>query len=303
MTRWLRCWLLGLLLVFSAAVGMAAGPGVLMLREDNAVSRQTAEVLGRELVRAGWNVDEAIVNGERTIVHHSEDKQTLVAFGSRAVVAATKHAAGRPVVVAMITQSALDELLPVGGEKWSAIVLDQPLDRWLNLIQIAFPDSQQIGMLVSPAGQKAARSLERKLADRRLGLVTESLASSDDVVPALERLLPRMNLLLALPDQLVHNRNTVQPLLLTTYRAGIPVLAYSESYQQAGAVLALYSTVPQVVAQVMDTLRQFQDGRPPANVQSPRYFTVGVNAAVARSLGLSLPAGAELTGRLSSVSQ
>jgi putative tryptophan/tyrosine transport system substrate-binding protein len=303
MTRWLRCWLLGLLLVFAAAAGMAAGPGVLIVREDNALSRQAAEVLGRELTSAGWNFGEAVVNGERSIAPGSDNKQVLVAFGSRAFVAATKHAAGRSVVAAMITQPALDDLPPVTAERWSAIVLDQPLDRWLNLIQIAFPGSQQVGMLVSPAGQRAVRSLERKMADRRLNLATESLAASDDVVPALEHLLPRMNLLLALPDQVVHNRNTVQPLLLTTYRAGIPVLAYSESYQQAGAVLALYSTVPQVIAQVMDTLRQFQDGRPPANVQSPRYFTVAVNAAVARSLGLSLPTGAELTSRLSSLGQ
>ena len=38
-----------------------------------------------------------------------------------------------------------------------------------------------------------------------------------------------------------------QPLLLTTYRAGVPIVAYSESYLQAGAVVALYSTPPQIV--------------------------------------------------------
>jgi hypothetical protein len=95
----------------------------------------------------------------------------------------------------------------------------------------------------------------------------------------------------------------VQPLLLTTYWAGIPVVAYSESYQQAGAVLDLYSTVPQVVAQVIDSLQQVREGRPLPNLQPPHYFTVGVNAAVARSLGLSLPTSGELVARLRSLGQ
>jgi ABC-type uncharacterized transport system substrate-binding protein len=112
-----------------------------------------------------------------------------------------------------------------------------------------------------------------------------------------------MGVLLAMPDSLAHNRNTVQPLLLTTYRAGIPVVAYSESYQQAGAVLALYSTVPQVVAQVVDSLQQIREGKALPNHQSPRYFTVGVNSAVARSLGLALPTADEIGGRLRSLAQ
>lgn len=119
------------------------------------------------------------------------------------------------------------------------------------------------------------------------------------MIPALDRLLQRSNLLLALPDPLTHNRNTVLPVLLTTYRARVPVLAYSEAYQQAGAVLALYSTVPQIVAQVIETLRQLQDGKVLLNAQlSPRYFTVGINTSVARSLGLNLPAANELQEKL-----
>ena len=132
-----------------------------------------------------------------------------------------------------------------------------------------------------------------------MSLAIENVAASEEVIPALDRLLPRANLLLALPDPLTHNRNTVQPVLLTTYRARVPVLAYSEAYQQAGAVLALYSTVPQIVAQVIETLRQLQDGKVLLGAQlSPRYFTVGINTSVARSLGLTLPAAGELQEKL-----
>jgi ABC-type uncharacterized transport system substrate-binding protein len=303
MTGWLRYTLLAILLAANTAVDAAGEKRVLIVREDFLVSRQAAELLSQDLIRSGWTVAEVAMGVDRSIDFHVENELGLIALGSRAFVAALRHAGGKPVVAALLAQSALDEITPTSGDRWSVILLDQPVERWINLIHSAFPWMQQVGMLVGPASLKAARLMERRMADRRLTLNIEQVYSSDEVVLALEHLLPRMDVLLALPDPVAHNRNSVQPLLLTTYRAGIPVLAYSEAYQQAGAVLALYSTVPQIVAQVVETLQQFQDGRMPPNTQPPRYFTVGVNTAVARSLGLSLPSSEELNVRLRNVSQ
>ncbi|MBI4997635.1 MAG: hypothetical protein HZC22_12225 [Rhodocyclales bacterium] len=303
MTLALRCCLWGLLLAMLPIAGTAAEPRILIVREDSAVARQASELLVREAAAAGWAGTEVTIAGDRSIPAHVEGEQVLVAFGARALAAALRHAAGKPVVAALLAEAALDDTAAAAGDRWSAILLDQPVERWINLIQTAFPGMQQYGALASPASQKAVRAMERKMADRRLTLAVETISSAEEVVPAIERLTPRMGVLLALPDPLAHNRNTVQPLLLTTYRAGIPVVAYSESYQQAGAVLALYSTVPQIVAQVVDSLQQVREGKPLPNYQSPRYFTVGVNSAVARSLGLALPTAAELNGRLRSLAQ
>jgi len=303
MTGRLERWLLGLLLLAIMATGAAAESRLLIVREESAVARQTADLLELDAGMAGWTVEVTTIAGERPLAARAEGKQALVALGSQAFAAALKQAGGRPVVAALLAQTSFDEVAPGGGERWSAILLDQPAERWINLIQTAFPGVQQVGMLAGPGSAKAVRTMERKMVERRLSLAVEPIASAEEVVPAIERLMPRMGILLALPDPLAHNRNTVQPLLLTTYRAGIPVVAYSESYQQAGAVLALYSTVPQVVAQVIDSLQHVRDGRPLPNLQAPRYFTVGVNAAVARSLGLSLPTSGELVARLRSLGQ
>ncbi|HTY02569.1 MAG TPA: ABC transporter substrate binding protein [Rhodocyclaceae bacterium] len=285
------------------AAGVGAESRALIVREDSAVSRQTAEIVTRDLTSSGWTLAEVTVGFETPLPPHPEQEQAIIALGARALIAAIRHAGGKPVVAALIGQSSVDEMTWSTGDRLSVILLDQPVDRWINLVQTAFPNLQQVGMVAGPANQKMAKAVERRMSDRRLALSVEQISSPEEVVPALERLLPRMGLFLALPDPMVHNRNSVQPLLLTTYRAGIPVVAYSESYLQAGAVLALYSTVPQIAAQVIETLQQFQEGKPPPTVQPPRYFTVGVNSAVARSLGLSLPSGADLTARLRSQGQ
>lgn len=298
-----RHWLPAMILAVFPIVGIAAEWRVLIVHEDSVVSRQATELLARNLRAGGLTVNLASVGPDQAVVDHVENEQILVALGTRAFAPALRHAAGKMVIAALLAQSSLEGFVPGSGDRWSAILLDQPPDRWANLLQTALPGNQQIGMLTGSANKRDAQAMERGLAERHLTLFVEPIDSAEEVVPAIERLIPRMGVLLALPDPLVHNRNTVQPLLLTTYRAGVPVVAYSESYQQAGAVLALYSSVPQIVAQIEESLQQLKDGRTLANIQSPRYFTVGVNTAVARSLGLSLPSATELTDRLRRMGQ
>lgn len=294
----LRYCLSILLLAIVLANGVQAQGRVLIVRDNSVVAQQTADSLATQLIGTGWVVSDSVVIADGVVPAQSEGQRVIVALGARAFATALRHSGGKPIVGALLASSTLDELPTTGAERWSAILLDQPIDRWISLLQVTFPKIQQIGILTSPANQKTIRMLERKMAEKRLTLSIEQIAGSEELVPAIERLTSKIGVLLAIPDSLVHNRNTVQPLLLTTYRAGIPVVAYSESYQQAGAVLALYSTVPQIAAQVVDSLNQIKDGRLLPNVQAPRYFSVGVNAAVARSLGVPLPPASEIDRRL-----
>jgi ABC-type uncharacterized transport system substrate-binding protein len=251
----------------------------------------------------GWSAFESVTGPDKTAPDkRPTGENVVIALGSMAMSMAAKSGGDRPVVAALVTRAAVDEAT-FPGDRWSAIVLEQPADRWADLIHAAFPGRQTLGILVGPLSRHWPPRLARKLEERHFGLIEEPVASADDLVPSLESLLSRVSVLLALPDPSIHNRNTVQPLLLTTYRARVPVVAYSESYLQAGAVIALYSTPSQISAQVVETVLQLREGRIPVTIQAPRYFTVGVNATVARSLGLALPSGSELKDRLRSVEQ
>jgi hypothetical protein len=295
-----RCWIVLLLAAIPLGV-VAAETRILIVRDDTPVARQTADLLTREFTRLGWSSTDVTVGDHSPPDMRRDNEQALVALGSRALLAVKQI--GLPTVGALIPRATLDEATPSGTERWTAIVLDQPPERWAGLMQLAFPDRQQVGLLVGPTAQKIVRPLERRLQERHISLATESVATQELVVAGLDRLLPRMGVLLALPDSVVHNRNTVQPLLLTTYRASIPIVAYSEAYLNAGAAVVLYSTAAQITAQVVESVQQLLDGRTPVSVQVPRYFTVGVNRAVVRSLDLSVPLATELQDRLHGLDQ
>ena len=92
----------------------------------------------------------------------------------------------------------------------------------------------------------------------------------------------------ALPDPTVYHAATLQNILLTTYRARVPLVAFSAAYVRAGAVLAVYSTPAQVARRAAEMVKSWQAGRGLPPPQMPREFAVAANAKVAASLGLML---------------
>ena len=292
-----RC--LCLLLACWSAVVAAAEARVLIVRDDTPVARQVADQLSRELGRLGLPAGE-VVHGERSLGDLRRDESRLtIALGYSAWQLVRQ--VGRPMLVALISRSVIEEHPCPGGERCLAVILDQPAERWAGLIRLSFPDRPRVGVLASTALQKTLRSFERKFQEQHLELEVEGMAPGAAVVPTLEHLLPHIGVLLALPDAQVHNRSTVQPLLLTTYRAAVPVIGYSEAYLNAGAAVALYSTPQQIAMQVAEETQRLLEGKPASAIQPPRYFSVSVNRAVVRSLGLLLPSDGELQERLHGV--
>lgn len=190
----------------------------------------------------------------------------------------------------------------------AAIQFEQPLPRMLNLSALVETTMRRdqakiVGVLASPLLLKRVVALETLANERKLRLRTEVVDSEMAVGPAVARLVEQSNLILALPDPLVHTANTVQPILLLSYRSGVPVIAYSAAYLRAGATVALYSTPEQIARQAAETINAMRSGKPVPALQEPRYFTVGTNTAVARSLSLDIPSPAVLEERLRSMKE
>lgn len=289
-----------------------AGPGVALYSDDSATSRQLHQLLSAELRQAGFA---EVTTGVSRASSRSPSRETGAAAGSPAnsgeiavAIGASSlrqifaQANSRQIVVVLITRRALEEELAQiparAGRDIHAIVLDQPLGRYLDLVRLALPQKQRVGILLGPATASQQKTLEKLAGERNLTLSVARVYEDVVFIPQLERVLSQSDILLALPDASVHNRTTVQPLLLTTYRAGVPVVGYSEAYAQAGALLALYSTPAQLSRQALEVVQVLSLGRGAPPIQAPRYFSVSVNGSVARSLGLTLPPAEVLRERL-----
>ena len=186
------------------------------------------------------------------------------------------------------------------GRRCSAIYLDQPLDRQLKLIQAALPGKRQIGIVFGPSSEKLLPELMEQVYGHNLSLTYQVIHDVSQLYPALETVLASSDVLLTLPDGAVLNSSSARSMLISAYRAQVPVVAFSENYVKAGATLGVFSTPEQQGRQAAEvaTAALAASVASLPSPQYPKYFSVKINEQVARSLGLSIPDEQTLRQRL-----
>lgn len=296
--------------VFACMMGMSgqavAAQVAIVMSDDSMPYQEVYKVVRAQLAAAGHDVSQAYAEG--LAVNSLNEARLIVAVGVRAADGLSALSNRSPVLAVLVPRAWYNKVgrarLSDGGRRSvSAIYLDQPLDRQARLIRLAFPEARRVGVLLSAEQMGLADELEEALRPQRLGLMHATVAEDERLIAPLEQVLSEADVLLAIPDPLVFNRNTAQSLFLTSYRYRDPVVGYSRSMTRAGALVSLYSTPAQIGRQAAEWTGNALNGatvRLPAPAH-PVYFEVSINDQVARSLGFSLPSEDELEKRLGEV--
>ena len=180
-----------------------------------------------------------------------------------------------------------------GPQTFSAIYLDQPIERQVRLIAAVLPGRHKIGLLYSTP-PKEIKQIKDEMAKHGLDL-REQAVGALALPEALHELLQNSEVLFALPDSAIYNDSTVRNILLTTYRSGIPLIGFSPGFVKSGALCAVSSTPAQIAAQAATLIRQFGDSHPLPAAQYPQEFEVTINEQVAHSLELHIKTTSELS--------
>lgn len=219
----------------------------------------------------------------------------IVAIGSAAARLAQVAPRSVPVLDILIPRL-LYEQLPAAGSARSALYIDQPFERQLNLCRLVVPDLRHVAVLYGPTSQDSDKDLRNAAQQSGISLITQHVAAGTNPNAALDQVLDGSQLLLALPDPDVFTRYTVAGLLLTAYHHAVPIIGFSAAYVKAGALAAVYSTPEQIgrdAAEMVLAARTAAGWTLPAP-RYPSYYNVAVNRQVGRSLSLTLPDDADL---------
>lgn len=304
MMRMLRLWLLPLCLTLFAAAtsGAAEWAVVIVSSERSAAYQEAVEALLGELERAGVSRKEVLqltpaeMGGAGPLA-----PRLFVTLGAEASSALVKTETRVPILSTLLPRLSFERVLAESGRRPSgqltALYLNQPLTRQFDLARLALPQARRLGVLLGPESQAQQARLEEAAQSRGLKLVSAHVKPAEPIFAELKKILDESDLLLALADPQVYNSGSIQNILLTSFRARVPMLAFSPAYVRAGALLALYSTPAQIGQQAGGMARGVLQGHPLGPPQHPQDFSVSVNEHVARSLGLSLDAQV-LTERL-----
>lgn len=213
----------------------------------------------------------------------------IIAIGSTAARLAHATPRTQPVLDILIPRQLYEQLSTVGTAQ-SALYIDQPLERQLNLCRLIVPEVMRLAVLYGPASRTTDSALRSSAL--RLGITVHArqVNSGSNPNAALDDVLDDSQLLLALPDPDVFNRYTVAGLLLTAYHHDVPVVGFSAAYVKAGALAAVFSTPEQIgrdAAEIVLAARTDAGWALPV-ARYPKYFEVAVNRQVGRSLNLKL---------------
>lgn len=275
----------------------AAEPVIwLALSEAGGAYAETADAIRAEIQRGAAARAELVTKPWRELVDgQGPPPRLVIAIGVGALRGLAESGPKVALLATLVPRSAYVrqvDAMSLSGRPYAALWLDQPAARQLDLLRLALPARQRIGVLLGPESRMVEPELLRAAAERNLTIAGVRIDGADQLPTALQRTLDAADVLLALPDPQIYNSATIQNVLTAAYRRRIPLAGFSPAYIKAGALLALYSTPLQVGTQVGEIVRIMLAGRPMPPSHGPREFSIGVNAEVARSLGITVDADA-----------
>jgi putative tryptophan/tyrosine transport system substrate-binding protein len=275
---------------------MAAGPVWLLMSHAGSDYQQVADAFVNRLgTEEKMRIEVRVINAEKESVILASDKDgtgpgLIVAIGSTASRLAHAAPPALPVLDILIPRLLYEQLTPAGGSR-SALYIDQPFERQLNLCRLIVPDLHNLAVLYGPTSQGSDSDLRRAAQQSDINLIARHVAEGGNTNAALDQVLEDSQLMLALPDPDVFTRYTVAGLLLTAYHHAVPVIGFSAAYVKAGALAAVYSTPEQIgrdAAEMVLAAHRDTGWSLPAP-RYPAYYSVAVNRQVGRSLSLKLP--------------
>lgn len=229
----------------------------------------------------------------------------IVTVGSLAFATVLAQKPEASLLATLIPRETYQALLQTHQRKpgnTTAVYIEQPVQRSLELIKIALPGKTP-GVLVGHRSDALSYQLGRASKELNIPLYLKKMKPKENLVTALDQVLKNCDVLLAFADPEVSNPSTARHILLTSYRYGIPVVAYSRAYVRAGALMAVFSTPEEFAKQTTEILIQVVRSKEASlpDAQYPKYFSVDINSNVARSLGIELQSKSKIETQLKSI--
>jgi ABC-type uncharacterized transport system substrate-binding protein len=294
----LRCVLIWLMLGWAAASAQAANTVTIVSSDTTAPYIDAAQALIGALERSGvtrYDMRQmSITEFESSLsANEPQNPAIVVALGSTATAALARSNLKSPILSVLIPRSSFERVLRAAGRnvstQFTAIYLDQPLSRQVALIRLALPAASRLGVLWGPDSWVKSASLRTLVAANGLVLQEAGVEGQFDLFPDLKQVLTSSDVFLALADPMVFNSSTIQNILLSSFRAKVPMVAFSPAYMQAGALMSLYTTPVQAGVQAAElVLGVLQNRLLPGHGVEPNDFEISVNEHVARSFNLVL---------------
>jgi ABC-type uncharacterized transport system substrate-binding protein len=218
----------------------------------------------------------------------------VVTIGSAAANYAISHFENTPILFGFITRSAYESLIAKSPPRadLTAVFIDQPLDRLLNLASLMKRDQSpfRVGILNQNLSKLKNSKDTNRFLTTDIDVTAATLAKQDNPMKTIQSLMRTSDIFIVRPNTSLFNRLTAKLVLQLSMRYKTPVIGFSKNYAQAGALLSLYASPEDIGSDIADTLDQWLNA-PEHLISGPKEgssFSVEVNRHIAKKMNIDL---------------
>lgn len=271
------------LLGLTAELGAARDLRVLVvLSDDYPVYQAFAQGLKQHLPA---NIQAIVLERAEGFAGQDQSVDLVISVGMKAADLAAGTA--KPLLATMVPRHKYADWLAQRppAVQTTAIFIDHSWASQAALLRAALPEAKRIGVLYSSDKHLDLDDLRKQLAMHGAVLIARQNTAPASLFDDLEYVLTRSDAMLAVPDSVIYNNNSIRNILLTSYRQNVPLVGFSLPYVNAGALCALFSTPEQIAEQAAAITAGYALKSHLPEPQFPEKYRIAVNQEVARALG------------------
>ncbi len=225
----------------------------------------------------------------------NDDPDLIFTAGTAATRALLSNFEEIPIVFSMVINPVHLKFvtsLRGSGNNLAGTSLDIPLGEQFKWMKRVMPHIRQVGVIwQAESSEDLIKNAAIIASKKEIELIAKRINGIEEIIPALEALSKKVDLLWAIPDSGVYNRRTIREILFFTLRHKMPFMGASEQYVRAGAFFCLSANYKEQGNQAAAIAIRILNGADPSiiPVHQPQDIKLGVNLNTSKLLGLKIP--------------
>ncbi|MBD3653741.1 MAG: hypothetical protein HUJ19_07215 [Kangiella sp.] len=180
----------------------------------------------------------------------------------------------------------------------SAIFYDPDPNRQIVLGKLLLPLSESVGVMYSTDTPYFLQGYEQALKAMELNLQAIKIKQTSEVARRFPALSQESDFIIAQPDPIIYNSQTLPRVLLSSYRQRKVIIGYSTGVVNAGAVATTFTTPEMLVDDLKESAAKFLEQGFQSFARYCKYYDIKYNTEVARSLELDMISKEQLQSEL-----
>jgi putative ABC transport system substrate-binding protein len=243
----LKNTLIALLILASPALYAGQERAYLVLSGESDLYSQVTTLIRHYLTS---DTQLRVVNWDQIQLTDIDPDALLITVGRKAAEKISQFNRPQPVVFSFIDAETLNRQLARSHFEapWAATVINQPAERLIQvskpLIRTAYRD--KLLVILDEENQWALDQIEALPQEQREYLDVMVLGRNEVAARLIEDSFFKVAAVVALNDTVIWSGNSAKWILHQAYTYQVPVVGYAQTFQKAGAMVSVYSSLDQI---------------------------------------------------------